>query len=86
MQPIVDRSGVMSTAVPGLAEIYVMRKMHKEKMKSPSPAVAYCKADECADDDNWSRKKRSTTNSGNCGCFSMLMFQKIHPRPAAADP
>ncbi|CDP01182.1 unnamed protein product [Coffea canephora] len=61
-----------------LSEVYVMRKLHKEKMKGredeAEEAEAHCSC--------WSRKKVSHHSS--TGCFSMLPFKKV--RPSAKNP
>ncbi|PIN03824.1 hypothetical protein CDL12_23641 [Handroanthus impetiginosus] len=70
----------MSTAATaGLAEAYVMRKLHKEKMKkmdsNGNKLIISSSEEKAADSYNHDGKSRSS----GIGCFSLLTFKKVHP-------
>lgn len=78
----------MSTANAGLAEAYMMRKLHKEKMKKMEAGNKLKSAEEKADSYNHEGKKSWSATASEGGCFSLLKFKKIHPNstvPASAD-
>nr|GMD57114.1 Transcription factor 7-like [Ipomoea batatas]GMD57116.1 Transcription factor 7-like [Ipomoea batatas] len=60
----------MSTPSAALAEAYVMRKLHKQKMKKTTENTA-------------TAQNRSAGNPSSAGCFP-LIFKKVHP--SAAPP
>ncbi|KAH6759026.1 hypothetical protein C2S51_019261 [Perilla frutescens var. frutescens] len=67
----------MSTANFSLAEAYVMKKLHKEKMKKME---LVSKSDEEIQDhqscnNNYNRQGKKADG----GCFSLFNFNKIHP-------
>ncbi|PIM97654.1 hypothetical protein CDL12_29874 [Handroanthus impetiginosus] len=70
----------MSTAATaGLAEAYVMRKLHKEKMKkmdSNGNKLKISSSEEKAAD---SYNHEGKNSSSGTGCFSLLTFKKVHP-------
>ncbi|KAI3757410.1 hypothetical protein L6452_04947 [Arctium lappa] len=67
----------MSFATSALAEAYVMRKLHQEKMKNTTPhAHGTTKQSILRDDD------RASTP---IGCFPNF-FKKIHPATSSAAP
>lgn len=74
----------MSTATAGLAEAYLMRKLHKEKMKkldNRSNELQPSQAQEAAGS-LYNREEAAESNSDMAsrgGCFSWLTFKKIHP-------
>ncbi|KAL7176047.1 hypothetical protein ACSBR2_029590 [Camellia fascicularis] len=63
----------MATVGPYLAEVYVMRKLHKEKMKRTEKERE--------------EKEVIADHQGkvSCGCFPR-MFKKIHPNTVAPPP
>ena len=59
----------MSIATGGMAEVYAMKRLHKEKIKR----MQGVRIQEVAEHNHTAEK----TISG--GCFSLRMFKKIHP-------
>ncbi|KAG8377349.1 hypothetical protein BUALT_Bualt08G0023900 [Buddleja alternifolia] len=71
---IVDQA--MSTASGGLAEAYMKRKLHKEKMKRSMESTYNNKQKSS----QLEKADSGTASASGGGCFSMLMFKKIHPK------
>ncbi|KAH7845524.1 hypothetical protein Vadar_003145 [Vaccinium darrowii] len=79
----------MASASAYLAEAYVMRKLHKEKMKKN------CIEDQKIEATTGDRRREvmnsprdqteATTSDHGRGCF-FGMFKKIHPTPDALSP
>ncbi|PIN03825.1 hypothetical protein CDL12_23642 [Handroanthus impetiginosus] len=68
-----------SAATAGLAEAYVMRKLHKEKMKkmdSDGNKLMISSSEEKAAD---SFNHEGKSSSSGFGCFPLLSFKKVHP-------
>lgn len=71
----------MATASAGIAEVYVMKKLHKEKMKRMEST------DRKAERKVYMIDPPQEEMNSSFGCFSS-MFKKIHPAnniPAALD-
>ncbi|KAA8538025.1 hypothetical protein F0562_027395 [Nyssa sinensis] len=72
--PLIGRFG---GAGSGFAEAYVMRKLHKEKMKRMEMEIEIERADQ--------REVIADDGKVSGGCFSM-MFKKIHPTAVPSPP
>ncbi|KAL7116603.1 hypothetical protein ACP275_03G014600 [Erythranthe tilingii] len=70
----------MSTASVGLVEAYMIRKVYKEKMNKMDNNVSkklMNSSQEKAEEKSCRRSASASASGG--GCFSLLMFKKIHP-------
>ncbi|KAL1816892.1 hypothetical protein DCAR_0521298 [Daucus carota subsp. sativus] len=61
-----------------LAEVYVMKKIHKEKMESATE-----KGNQKADSTDYTKTLLKKKKISNGGCFPMV-FKKIHPNGIAS--
>lgn len=64
----------MSTANSGLVEVYVMKKLYKEKMKKMEDEMKSSAQE---------KEDGRFEESGN-GCFSLFKLKKVHPKIASA--
>ena len=62
------------SAVSGLAEVHVMKKLHEEKMR---------KMDESKDKSGQGKDERCEKREK--GCFTLFRFKKSRPTRASAD-
>ena len=63
----------------GLVEAYMMRKLHKEKMKKMEASNYELKSNE----GNQNKSDDRCDRSGS-GCFYLFSFKKVHPNSPSA--